>query len=111
MPTLEGGRLLAERKTMRVFRWAMIQVLLVRPVTESPNMDALYPSARNLYAAIMEHRDTLEHDDPLSVNFDNITQFVRTSPDVSAFTAFLGVDEAWVDQVFRDAMAIEATIP
>lgn len=111
MPTLAGGRLLAERRTMRVFRWAIIKVLVARDVTESPNMAATYPSAANLYAAVMAHRATLQPDDPLAVNFDNITQFVRTSPDVAAFTQFLGVGDAWVDQVFRDAMAIEATIP
>lgn len=103
--------ILTERQTMRAYRLAITQALLTRPVTDSPAMNALYPAAPNLYFAIREYRDTLAHDNALAMALDNITQYIRLHADAQGIQTFLGVDDVWMDDLFRSAIAIEATAP
>lgn len=108
MPSLGNGALLAERREMKAHRIAIMQVLVSRPVTDSPTLAALYPDAPDLFAAIYLYRDTLQPSHPLRMAVDHIIQFIRLHADAMGIQSFLGVSDAWMDDLFRDAMAIEA---
>ena len=108
MPSISGGGLAAERASMSVFRRAFKLALEDRPVSDSPAIDAVQPGAANLRDGIEAHIATLPTSDPLARAWADITEYQRTHADTAALIAAFGVTDTWTDQLFRDAMTIEA---
>lgn len=109
MPQLGPGRLLAERRAMVAWRRSMMITLANRPVADAPNVAALYPDADNLLEGLMAHAATLPRSDRLSGILLDVVQYERMNMDVEAVRQFLGVSNDWIDQLFRDAMAVGET--
>lgn len=102
--------LAAERARMKAYRLAIREELASRPVSESPNLSVAFPGAASLLAAVDQYAATLDTYHALRMKWENITIFERWQDDVTAlFASVLGVHETWVDQLFRNAMAREAS--
>ena len=95
-----------ERQGMRVWRRALNQVLAERAPDEAPGIPS---SGESLLESVNAFAASLPASHPLRVAREDIVEYVRTHPDAESFRAILGVSDAWLDQLFRDAMALEAS--
>lgn len=103
MPELGAGKLIVERRGMRVWRRALMQALASRHVSEAPNVARMRPGAGNMLdacAAIVAGR--ARSDTVAGIMFD-VIEYERMHPDVETLRQFLGVTDEWMDDLFRQA--------
>lgn len=94
---------------MSAYKRAMNYALSTRPVTDSPNMNYLFPEAPNLLAALDAYVATLDEYHPFRQARRDVIQYERAHPDIQGFAAVMGVSEEWIDALFMDAMRFEST--
>ena len=92
-----------DRSGMSVYKRAMNATLATRPVTDSPNMNLLFPEAPNLLAALDAYVATLDEYHPFKMARRDVIQYVRSHPDIEGFRQIMGVSDEWVDALFVDA--------
>lgn len=123
-----------ERRSMRVGKSAFRDALASRPISDSPVLQALFPppappavesrtfeDAVDLFAGadetlIIGLASSLGQDATALLQahalfrrrWRDITTYIRLHVDVAAMAALFAVSETWVDDLFRDAVAIEA---
>ena len=97
-----------DKREMAAFKRAMNYALAQRSVTESPNMNYLFPDAPNLLAALDSYVATLDEYHPFRQARKDVIQYERAHPDIEGFAQVMGVDSNWIDQLFRDAMQFES---
>lgn len=98
------------KSEMSAYKRAMNHALSQRPVTDSPNMNYLFPEAPNLLAALDSYVSTLDEYHPFRQARRDVIQYQRSHPDIEGFAQIMGVTEEWIDQLFLDAMRFENSL-
>jgi hypothetical protein len=95
------------RQEMTAYKRSINYVLSQRPVSDSPNMVALFPDAPHLLAAVDSFVETLDYYHPFRSARRDVIQYVRSHQDIDGVKEALGVNDDWIDQLFIDAMKFE----
>lgn len=101
-PPSAAELLQTERSGMYAWRRGFDLALADRAADAAPEIPA--GTAGNLLEAICALESARGQNDPFARLRHGIVQYVRLHPDMVTFKTELGVDDEWMDALFRDAM-------
>lgn len=99
--------LLGWRRTARCYKRAFNLVLSQRPVSDVPVLALSWPEAPNLLVAVDSYVATLDPYHDLRRIRADVIEYERAHSDLATVQAYFGVSDEWVDDLFRDAEAIQ----